>query len=108
MTPRTSRRRAVSAAAAVAAVAALALSACGGSSDNAGGGSSAKVKLSLVAYSTPQSAFGKLIAAFQKTSAGKNVTFVQSYGASGDQSRAVAAGLKADVVNFSLESDVTR
>jgi sulfate/thiosulfate-binding protein len=110
MNPRTSRRRTVSVAAAVAAVAALALSACGSSSggSSAGSGSSEKVKLSLVAYSTPQTAYGKLIAAFQKTPAGKNVTFVQSYGASGDQSRAVAAGLKADVVNFSLASDVTR
>jgi sulfate/thiosulfate transport system substrate-binding protein len=107
MSPRTTRRKAVSAAVAIAAVSALALSACGGAS-NASSGGGAKVKLSLVAYSTPQTAYGKLIAAFQKTSAGKNVTFVQSYGASGDQSRAVAAGLKADVVNFSLESDVTR
>src|SRR6185437_10213165 len=46
--------------------------------------------------------------AFQATPAGKNVTFSQSYGASGDQSRAVAAGLKADVVNFALSSDVDR
>jgi sulfate/thiosulfate-binding protein len=66
------------------------------------------VTLSLVAYSTPQAAYEKLIAAFQKTDAGKNVKFTQSYGASGDQSRAVAAGLKADIVAFSLEPDITR
>ena len=35
-------------------------------------------------------------------------TFKASYGASGDQSRAVEAGQTADVVHFSLEPDVTR
>ncbi|MFL6101642.1 MAG: sulfate ABC transporter substrate-binding protein [Actinomycetales bacterium] len=109
MNPRTSRRKLTSAAVSIAAVAALALSACGGSSTGAPAGSnSPNVKLSLVAYSVPQAAYAKLIAAFQKTSAGKNIQFTQSYGASGDQSRAVAAGLKADVVNFALASDVTR
>ena len=39
--------------------------------------------LSLVAYSTPKAAYAKLIPAFQKTAAGKDVTFTQSYGASG-------------------------
>jgi sulfate transport system substrate-binding protein len=66
------------------------------------------VQLSLVAYSTPQEAYGKIIKAFQATAAGKRVTFTESYGASGDQSRAVESGLKADVVAFSLEPDMTR
>ena len=35
-------------------------------------------------------------------------TWTESYGASGDQSRAVVAGLDADYVHFSLEGDVTR
>jgi hypothetical protein len=39
---------------------------------------------------------------------GENVTFETSYGASGDQSRAVEAGKQADYVHFSLEGDVTR
>ena len=34
--------------------------------------------------------------------------FQQSYGASGDQSRKVAAGATADFVNFSVEPDITR
>ena len=34
--------------------------------------------------------------------------FTQSYGASGDQSRAVESGLPADYVAFSLETDMTR
>jgi sulfate/thiosulfate-binding protein len=72
------------------------------------GSSSSGKELTLVAYSTPQGAYASLIPAFNATSEGKGVKFSQSYGPSGDQSRAVAAGLKADVVNFSLEPDVTR
>ena len=62
--------------------------------------------LNLVVYSTPASAYGKLIAAFQKTPDGAGVSFTQSYGASGDQTRAVVAGLPADVVNLSLAPDM--
>src|SRR3954454_14884369 len=75
---------------------------CGG---NASGSSD---KISLVAYSTPKEAYGALIPAFNKTPDGKGVEFTQSYGASGDQSRAVESGLGADIVAFSLEPDVTR
>ena len=70
-------------------------------------GSARDVKLTLVAYSTPKEAYGQLIPAFQKTAAGSGISFSQSYGASGEQSRAVAAGLGADIVAFSLEPDVT-
>jgi sulfate/thiosulfate-binding protein len=70
-------------------------------------GASKDTKLTLVAYSTPKDAYGQLISAFQKTGAGNGVSFSQSYGASGEQSRAVAAGLDADVVAFSLEPDIT-
>src|SRR3954469_8588312 len=68
---------------------------------------SANTTLSLVAYSTPKDAYAKIIPAFQGTSAGKGVSFTQSYGASGDQSRAVAAGLGADLVALSLAPDVS-
>src|ERR1044072_1393989 len=91
--------------------AALGLTACAStdSPTSASGESGGKpVTLSLVAYSTPQAAYEKIIAAFQKTDAGKNVKFTQSYGASGDQSRAVEAALPADYVGFSLETDMTR
>ena len=64
--------------------------------------------LALVAYSTPQEAYGLILKAFQKTKAGQGVSFTQSYGASGEQSSAVAAGLPADVVAFSLEPDINR
>jgi sulfate/thiosulfate transport system substrate-binding protein len=66
----------------------------------------AGAQLSLVAYSTPREAYGQLIPLFQKTPAGKDVSFTQSYGASGEQTRAVKAGLRADVVALSLAPDV--
>ena len=66
------------------------------------GASTKDVRLSLVAYSTPREAYNKLIPAFQKTQAGNGVSFSQSYAASGDQARAVKAGLKADIVALSL------
>src|SRR3954447_2484624 len=97
----------VVAAAAIAGVALLALSACGGDAEGSTK-SGPKVKLSIVAYSTPQAAYEKIIAAYKKTDAGKNIDFSQSYGASGDQSRAVVAGLKADIVEFSLAPDMDR
>jgi len=75
---------------------------CGGGS---GGGGD---KLTLVAYSTPREAYEQLIPAFQKTEAGKGAGFSQSYGASGDQSRAVQNGLAADVVTLALEPDMTK
>jgi len=83
--------------------AALSLAACGSGSS----GSSGK-QLALVAYSTPKGAYEKLIPGFQATPGGKGVSFTQSYGGSGEQSRAVANGQHADVVNFSLEPDVER
>jgi sulfate/thiosulfate transport system substrate-binding protein len=98
-----SRGRVVAALSAV--VLAAALGGCGGGS---AGSTSDKVKLSLVAYSTPQAAYEQIIAAYQKTDAGKNVEFSKSFGGSGDQSRAVESGLRADVVAFSLEPDMTR
>jgi sulfate/thiosulfate transport system substrate-binding protein len=70
-------------------------------------GASKDTKLTLVAYSTPKDAYAQLTAAFQKTTAGNGVTFSQSFAASGEQSRAVAAGLDADIVAFSLEPDIT-
>jgi sulfate transport system substrate-binding protein len=65
-------------------------------------------ELNIVAYSTPTQAFASLIAAFQATPQGKNITFTQSYGASGDQTRAVIAGQKADLVDLSLQPDMQK
>src|SRR5688500_12379246 len=74
----------------------------------AAGGGGSSTKLTLVAYSTPEEAFRELIPAFNKTPEGEGVSFDQSYASSGEQSRAVEGGLPADVVEFSLEPDMTR
>jgi sulfate transport system substrate-binding protein len=94
---------------------AVVVAGCGGAADtkDAGapatsGGSGKSAKLALVAYSTPQVVYDELIPAFAKTSPGTGVSFTQSYGASGDQSRAVEAGQPADVVAFSLAPDVNK
>jgi sulfate transport system substrate-binding protein len=78
------------------------IAACGGSASGAD-------KINLVAYSTPQQVYeDKLEPAFKDTSNGNGVDFSNSFGASGDQSRAVESGQPADVVEFSLEPDMTR
>ena len=85
--------------AAVALGATVGIAACGSS------GSS----LNVVAYSTPQQVYEQgLEPGFKDTSDGKDVDFENSFGASGDQSRAVESGQPADVVEFSLEPDMTR
>lgn len=84
---------------------------CGGSG---GGGSSAAdtsggAKLDVVGYSTPESVYAETLEpAFAKTSQGKGVSFSNSFGASGDQSRAVVAGQPASVVHFSQAGDMER
>jgi sulfate transport system substrate-binding protein len=80
------------------------LAACGSSSSGSSGGG----HLNLVAYSTPKEAYAALIPAFNKTPAGKGVSFTQSYGPSGDQARAIIAGLPTDIAALSLAPDVTK
>jgi sulfate/thiosulfate-binding protein len=87
---------------------------CGGAADTKDGGEPAAAgnggggEIALVAYSTPQVVYDEIIPDFTKTDAGRGVTVTTSFGASGEQSRAVEAGLEADVVSFSIEPDVTR
>jgi sulfate/thiosulfate transport system substrate-binding protein len=99
--PARTTRRTLLAAAGAAALALLA--ACGTADASAGGG-----RVALVAYSTPKDAYAEIIPAFLKTAAGKGLTFSQSYGASGAQSRAIAAGLPTDVAALSLAPDITK
>jgi len=64
--------------------------------------------LTIVGYSIPTAVFPELTAAYQSTRAGNGVDFSSSFAASEVQSKAVAAGLPADVVNFSIETDMNR
>jgi sulfate/thiosulfate-binding protein len=82
---------------------ALVLSACGGDS-----GSSSSESISIVGFAVPEAANKAIATEFTKTDAGKDVSFRTSYGASGDQSRAVVDGLKADYVHLSVATDVDR
>jgi sulfate/thiosulfate-binding protein len=72
------------------------------------GTAAANTSLSVVAYSIPTAVFPKLISAYQATPQGKGVSFSTSFAASEVQSKAVAAGLPADVVNFSVSTDMDR
>ncbi len=96
--------------AALAATATLVVGCGGGSSDVAGGSQqpAAETTLTLVAYAVPEPGWSKIIPAFAATPEGKGVAVTTSYGASGDQSRAVVDGKPADIVNFSVEPDVSR
>jgi sulfate/thiosulfate-binding protein len=90
------------------AITALVVAGCGSDSSGSSGDGSGG-KLALVAYSTPQQAYeDAVIPGFQKSADGKDVEFSTSFGASGDQRRAVEGGLPADVVAFSLQPDMTK
>jgi sulfate/thiosulfate transport system substrate-binding protein len=96
------------AAAALSGAVALGIAACGGSSDATGADGSGG-SIDVVGYSTPEEAYtDDLQPGFNGTPDGEGVEFSNSFGASGDQSRAVEAGQPADVVHFALEPDVTR
>src|SRR6478736_1947016 len=91
-------------AAAITAAGVLALTGC--SSDSGSDGDAETIHLS--AFSVMEAANEPVFEDFEDTDAGDGVEFEPSYGASGDQSRAVVAGSPADVVHYSLETDVTR
>ena len=71
----------------------------------------APVTLTLVGYAVPREAYCDIIPAFQKkwlADTKQQVNILESYAASGSQSRAVAGGFEADIVGLSIEPDVTR
>ncbi|GAB7146188.1 sulfate ABC transporter substrate-binding protein [Mycobacterium riyadhense] len=87
------------------------VSACqSGPSDVVGGGGpdNARTSITLVAYSAPEPGWSNVIPAFNASELGEGVQVITSYGASGDQSRGVADGKPADLVNFSVEPDISR
>ena len=103
------RRRSVNAALLAALFALAAVVAGCGSSSSDSSSSSGGAKLSVVGYSTPESVYAEALEpAFEKTPQGKGVSFSNSFGASGDQSRAVVAGQPASVVHFSQAGDMER
>jgi sulfate/thiosulfate transport system substrate-binding protein len=116
---RNTRRRGVTAgltAAILALLIAVIAAGCGGSDDSSsssgdssGSSSSGGAKLDVVGYSTPESVYAEFLEpAFEETPAGKGDSFSNSFGASGDQSRAVVAGQPASVVHFAQAGDMER
>jgi sulfate/thiosulfate-binding protein len=71
-----------------------------------------EVTVIFAAYTVPKEVYQKeIIPAFQKywkEKTGQAVKFEESYEASGAQSRAIAAGLEADIAALSLEKDINR
>ncbi len=108
---RVTRRRSVNVgllAALFALAAAIVVAGCGGSDDSSATGSSGG-KLDVVGYSTPEAVYEEALEpGFEGTSAGADVSFSNSFGASGDQSRAVEAGQPASVVHFAQGGDMIR
>jgi sulfate/thiosulfate transport system substrate-binding protein len=86
---------------------------CGSSDDTTGSPSGSSGSndgsLDVVGYSTPEAVYQEALEpAFEKTPQGDGVSFSNSFGASGDQSRAVAAGQPASVVHFAQAGDMER
>ncbi len=90
----------------------------GGSQNTASGGAgnpeaanNQPVTLRLVSYAVTKKAYEQIIPKFVanwKAKTGQDVTFEQSYGGSGSQTRAVIDGLEADVVQLALAGDVKK
>ncbi|MEA5451596.1 sulfate ABC transporter substrate-binding protein [Leptolyngbya sp. CCNP1308] len=69
------------------------------------------VELTLVSYAVTQAAYEQIIPKFVEqwqAETGQEVTFNQSYGGSGSQTRAVLDGLEADVVALALAGDTQK
>jgi sulfate/thiosulfate transport system substrate-binding protein len=101
-------RSTIMALAAVASAGVLGLSGCASTGGSDSNGDSGGTDLSVVGFSVLEAANKPVFEKFAATDAGKDVAITTSYGASGDQSRAVEGGLDADLVHFSLEPDITR
>lgn len=97
----------------------FAIAACSGGGENAstptaGGNASPvanqskDVELTLVGYAVPKAAHDAIIPKFVeqwKKDKGQSVTFKQSYGGSGSQTRAIIDGLEADIAHLALAAD---
>ncbi|MBD2775435.1 sulfate ABC transporter substrate-binding protein [Iningainema tapete] len=101
----------------------VAIAACSGGSDTANTGSNTgtsaspvaankqDVQINLVSFAVTKAAHDAIIPKFVekwKQERNQNVTFNQSYGGSGSQTRAVIDGLEADIVHLALALDTDK
>ncbi|MFN6566318.1 sulfate ABC transporter substrate-binding protein [Dendronalium sp. ChiSLP03b] len=104
----------------VGAILSVALAACGGNEANSStetpnaspvSASKQNVELTLVSFAVTKAAHEAIIPKFVeqwKKEHNQTVTFKQSYGGSGSQTRAVIDGLEADVVHLALAGDTEK
>ncbi|HET6771744.1 MAG TPA: sulfate ABC transporter substrate-binding protein [Acidimicrobiales bacterium] len=90
------------------AAALLVVNASGGDDGAGADGGGDGATINIVGFAVPEAANTAIAEEWADTPEGEGVDFETSYGASGDQSRAVVSGLEADYVHFSVTSDVTR
>lgn len=95
----------------------VAIAACAGNTNTSTGNSSTganqggNVELNLVSFAVTKAAHDEIIPKFVeqwKKENNQNVTFNQSYGGSGSQTRAVIDGLEADIVHLALALDTKK
>lgn len=95
----------------------VAIAACAGNTNTSTGGSTTganlggNVELNLVSFAVTKAAHDEIIPRFVeqwKKENNQNVTFNQSYGGSGSQTRAVIDGLEADIVHLALALDTKK
>lgn len=104
----------------VGAILSIAIAACGGNESNSStetpnaspvSASKQNVELTLVSFAVTKAAHEAIIPKFVeqwKKEHNQTVTFRQSYGGSGSQTRAVIDGLEADVVHLALAGDTEK
>jgi sulfate transport system substrate-binding protein len=108
--PQNNRRRSAKVAlpaALLALLLAVLVAGCGGGDDATG--ASGGGEIDVVGYSTPEAVYEEALEpGFEATPEGAGVGFSNSFGASGDQSRAVEAGQPASIVHFAQGGDMIR
>lgn len=89
----------------------FAIAACSGGQNKNADGQKKDIEITLVSFAVTKTAHDTIIPKFVekwKKEHNQNVTFKQSYGGSGSQTRAVIDGLEADIVHLALGSDVQK
>jgi sulfate/thiosulfate transport system substrate-binding protein len=89
----------------------LCLAGCNSAKDRSGIVQKKDIEITLVGYAVPKPAHNQIIKKFAakwQQEHNQKVTFTQTYGGSGAQTRAVLDGLAADVVHLSLASDIDK
>jgi sulfate transport system substrate-binding protein len=96
----------------LAATLSVTIGACtGGNTNTSTTGSKPDVELTLVSFAVTKAAHAAIIPKFVeqwKRDQNQTVTFKQSYGGSGSQTRAVIDGLEADIVHLALAGDTNK